>query len=311
MTKAEPAPGLPALFTPGDAEDKAYINLRDLADEPHAVAGRAFCERLWRTFHADADPHFLTEIRRDFHARFWEMYLTCALRQRAAKRGCQVTCPKSSKGSPDVLLEFEGRRIWIEAVTVTDGDPFKPDAPVEANRPKPGQIPDEQILLRYTTAIDAKFKKLLDYRQKGIVDEKDGYVIALNAYPLTFRWAEPEMPRFLKSIYPLGPLQFIIDKKAMKLVETRHEFRDRVAKKSGTTIPTTIFLDKRFAGISAVLHSYANACMKQDPLGLDFLIAHNPLTTQPLPLALLPSDREYTTELGEDECKLTCHKGAI
>jgi hypothetical protein len=309
MTSAEPASGFPDLFTPGDAEDKAYVNLRDIMDVPEAVAGRSFCERLWTTFHPDADAHFLTEIRRDFAARFWEMYLTCALRHHAAKHDYAVTCPKRSKGGPDVLIEYQGRRIWIEAITVTDGDPSKPDAPVEANRPKPGQIPDEQILLRYTTAISAKHQKLLRYRETGIAGEKDAYVIAMNAYPLTYRWAEPEMPRFLKALYPLGHLQFIIDRTTGKLVETRHEFRDHIAKKSGTTIPTTIFLDKQFAGISAVLHSYAFACMKQEPLGLDFLIAHNPLASEPVPLALLPSDREFTAEIGDDECKLTFHKG--
>lgn len=311
MTTAKLPPNPQVLFSPGDAADNAYTNLRDLEDSIPAVAGRAFCEELWKTFQADADPHFLTEIRRDFSARFWEMYLTCAIRQYAAKRGYQVTCPKSKKGGPDILLDFDGRRIWIEAITVTDGDVSKPDAPVEANRPKPGRIPEEQILLRYATAIDAKYQKLLEYRQKGIMDEKDAYVIAMNPFPLTFRWAEPEMPRFLKALYPLGPLQFIIDKRTVELVETRHVFRDHVVKTSGTTVPTTTFLDQQFVGISAVLHSYANACMKPDLLGLDFLIAHNPLATQPVPFGLLPSNREYAALLADEECTLTCQGGAI
>jgi hypothetical protein len=67
------------LFSPGEAE-APYRNLRDMVT-PEARAGKEFAERLWTQYHPYADAHFLTEIRRDFHARFWEMYLTCTLLQ--------------------------------------------------------------------------------------------------------------------------------------------------------------------------------------------------------------------------------------
>jgi hypothetical protein len=102
------------LFSPGKATDPAYLNLRSTASSEYAQQGRAFTEKLWTQYWPYADNHFTTEIRRDFRARFWEMYLTCALLQCANNKGFSISCPKTG---PDILIEFKGRRIWIEAVT--------------------------------------------------------------------------------------------------------------------------------------------------------------------------------------------------
>jgi hypothetical protein len=80
------------VFSPGDALDPAYLNLRSM-QEAWIAPARAFVESLWDRFRGFADPHFLTEIRRDFHARFWEMYLTCALQEYATPLGIAISCP--------------------------------------------------------------------------------------------------------------------------------------------------------------------------------------------------------------------------
>lgn len=65
------------------------------------------------------------------------------------------------KPGPDFGIELNGQRIWIEAVAATAGDPCKPDSVVQ---PKPGPdglisgyVPQDQIVLRCTTAIHSKF----------------------------------------------------------------------------------------------------------------------------------------------------------
>jgi hypothetical protein len=78
------------LFSAGDAGDRAYVNLRDMRNEWTEPA-RAFAEGPWDRFCGFADPHFLTEVRRDFHARFWEMYLTCCDREKSLALIRQVT----------------------------------------------------------------------------------------------------------------------------------------------------------------------------------------------------------------------------
>lgn len=289
---------LDSLFSAGDASDSAYRNLRGSA---HAEAreGKAFAERLWRDYHPYADDNFLMEIRSDFHARFWEMYLTCALVLHGTERGYAVSCPKRKKtGGPDILVEHANGRIWIEAVTATDGEPGRPDSIAE---PMPGQgysVPEEKIILRYANAIAEKHKKYLDYRAKCIVSEKDAYIIAVNGYPLSYRWADAEMPRVLKSVFPLGHLEVVFDRASTKIVETRHRFRPVIPKGTGSPVSTQTFLSDDYIGISAVMHSYANACMAF-PLGVDFLIAHNPRAACPVPLGLIPVVREYTAAAGE------------
>lgn len=237
------------------------------------------------------------------------MYLTCALLEHSSRLGYTVACMKPG---PDVLLELKGRRIWIEAITATDGDPAKPDSVIDPDPAKPGQIPDEKLVLRYTNAIDAKYRKYLEYVEKGIVAEKDSYVIAVNGFPLSYGWADPEIPRILKAVFPLGHLQFIFDRKTMKRVETKHQFRPAIFKSSGKDVSTAGFMSEQYAGVSGILYSRANAYMTARPLGSDFLIVHNPMAARPVRLGLLAGDREYTTRpVGGDVYELLCHKGML
>ena len=141
------------LFSAGEAGDPTYVNLRDLKNE-WTDPVRAFAESLWDRFRRLADPHFLTEIRRNFHSRFWEMYLTCALQDFASQQGLVLSCPKPG---PDILLERDGRRLWVEAVAATDGIPGRLDSVVEPNPDGSGRIPEEKIVLRYANAISEKY----------------------------------------------------------------------------------------------------------------------------------------------------------
>jgi len=186
------------LFSPGDASDPAYVNLRDRQDR-EAIPVREFVESLWCRFRGFADPHFLTEVRRDFHARFWEMYLTCALQEYAAQRDAVLSCPKPG---PDILLEHEGSRVWVEAVVATNGIPGLPDTVVEPN--PDGKIPEEKLVLRYTNAIAEKYRKYHKYLRKGIIHKNDAFVIAISGTALAYQFAraERDAPRFLKAVYP-------------------------------------------------------------------------------------------------------------
>ena len=292
------------LFSPGDASDSAYRNLRS---PTHAEGneGKAFAERLWSEYYPYADANFLTEVRSNFHARFWEMYLTCALLQHQRKQGYSVSCPKrKNSGGPDILIELDNIRIWIEAVTATDGAPGLPDSIVESMPGQVHSVPEEKIILRYANAIAEKHRKYTDYRAKGIVSEKDSYIIAVNGWPLSYRWADAEMPRFLKSVFPFGHLEVVIDKTSKKVVEKRHQFRPDIFKLTGSPVSTRTFLCDEYIGISAVMHSYANACTPFD-LGADLLIVHNPRAANPVPLELIPVTREYTATASEGGCRLT------
>src|SRR5450432_925204 len=95
------------FFSAGPASDIGFKNVRDLNND-YMRAARENCEALWELYEPYADTEFLTEIKSNFDARYWEMYLTVFF----IKEGFKVCCPKPG---PDIGIEFDGQRIWFEA----------------------------------------------------------------------------------------------------------------------------------------------------------------------------------------------------
>jgi hypothetical protein len=308
------------LFGPGIASDPAFVNLRQPVHYSQANA-KSFAERLWKDYHPHADPNFLMEIRTDFCARFWEMYLCCALIEQSTTRGYSVSCPKPG---PDILLESSSGRIWMEAVSPTNGELGKADSLVEpefpsihvgSNKQKPrrpnpssGSIPEEKIVLRYTTAIREKYRKYLCYLQAGLVDKNDAYVIAINKSRLAYRLAaaEIDLPRFLKAVYPIGQLEVLIDIDARRIVGAQNRPRFSIPKFNQSPVSVQSFTLGRKRGISAVLCSDADASWSTSPLGSDFELAHHPRARKAIPRGLIPTAREWWAELNAERGELYC-----
>jgi len=292
------------LFSPGEATDLTYINLQGGT----CVAARDFAEHLWTTYHKFADPHFLTEIRHNFHARLWEMYLTCSLLESAATRGYRVSCPKPG---PDILLEIESQRIWVEAIIATAGAAGQPDSVIEPNPDGSGKIPEEKLILRYSTAIRDKYLKYQKYLDGGVVKEADAFVVAINgaALPYKWAWAEKDAPRFLKALYPIGQYRVLLDRRTGKIVAEDNEPRFRILKANQAEVPTQTFLDERSSAISAVLCSYADVGSYSRPLGVDFELAHNPKGRCPIPHRVIPAHRSWVADLTGEEGQLFSRTG--
>jgi hypothetical protein len=161
-------------------------------------------------------------------------------------------------------------------------------------------IPEEKIVLRYTNAIQEKYRKYLRYLRDGRVGKNDAFVIAINAANLLHRWtqAEDDAPRFLKAVYPLGRYQLILDRLSGNIVGHQNETRFEITKASGKKVEVLAFLDRRWRGISGILCSFAHACYS-GPLGLDFELAYNPLGRAPLPPDLITAKRIWTADLNE------------
>jgi type I restriction enzyme S subunit len=195
-------------------------------------------------------------------------------------------------------------------VTATDGQPGKPDSLSRSNDDGSLEIPEEsKIVLRYTNAIDAKYGRYLKYREKNIIAENDPYIVAINGHSLSDGWAAyGEMPRVLKAVFPIGVLQVVLDKNTTRIMGSRHQFRPEIVKTSGCSVSTEIFIDRKYSGISAILHSCANVGMSSRPLGVDFLLVHNPLAARPVTQQLLDTDREYWVELENGVQELVCRQ---
>ncbi len=111
-------------------------------------------EELWARYRPYCpDAHFLSDARKHFVQRTWEMYLACALMD----VGFELSRPPP-KG-PDILTTLDGSRLWIEAVAPTAGD--GPDA--VPGREKRGRMvgrvwsgsppSDESLILRCASAL--------------------------------------------------------------------------------------------------------------------------------------------------------------
>ena len=211
------------------------------------------------------------------------MYLTTYL----MGEGYEVCCPKPG---PDVGIECENRRIWFEATSPTRGADDAPDK-VPAQRvvtlgdePVVQDVPNEKLVLRYLNSISTKYREqFASWQQLGIVGAEDAFVIAINPRGLGFEYADTQPPRILQAAFTLGSPYAVIDQKTLEPVGAGYQFRDSIAKASGTLVQTGVFQQKEYSGLSGLLCSRVDAVNQPKKMGHDFQLVPNPHAANPLP----------------------------
>ena len=161
------------------------------------------------------------------------------------------------------------------------------------------EIPTERILLRFTQALVDKQKKYMDSLKKGIVSDKDAYVLAINAREIPHARFGNTMPFFVQAFLPIGPLAVAIDPTTATMVESFYQYREQVKKLSGESVSTRAFLDPEFAFCSAVLHSAVDCVNRPRDFGGDFCVLHNPNATHQLDQILFSGARQLSVRGGE------------
>jgi len=284
------------LFTGGKGCDPAYNGIAE-NDHIEAIKGKKFCLELWKCFEQYADEHFVNEIKIDFHARFWEMYLTCTFWE----SGLPVFCPKPG---PDLLLSYDQLSIWVEAIAPNNGSDSSEDQVPMYKSGNAQKVPNEKIILRYRSAIEEKSKKYHGYINNNIIAKGDSYIIAVNGCKVRSARVELDPPRIVRSVFPIGDKHITIDKHTGNTIDTGFCFKKLISKASGAQVPTDIFLDKKYSHISGILFSVSDCCNRPDINGHDFVFIHNPTAENPVPYGFLKIGREYIAELIADEYKL-------
>ncbi len=265
------------LFTAGPAGDNCYVSIRDAIKGP-LVAARTKCEYLWEIYEPYADDHFLTEIRNNFDARYWEMYLTVFLLEEGYE---DVVCPKPG---PDVGIRFGGKRIWFEATSLTRGAEGAPDQVPEMENGVLRRVPNELMLLRYLSGVSGKCKtQYPSWLKSGTVSEDDCFVIAVNPRQLRNELADSDPPRILQVALTLGNPNIVIDKDTREVLELGYTFRDSIQKKSGASVHTGMFLNPDYVILSGLLCSRVDAVDREEKMGADFQLAPNPHALNKLP----------------------------
>jgi len=247
---------------------------------------------LWETYASLGLPNedFVAEFTNGKPAslaqRTWELLLA----QHLHDQGHELTCVGDG---PDLCLEHNGARIWIEAVC-----PEPKNLPADwLRQPEPGEakvgtFPHEQILLRWTTAFDAKVSKLKTYREKGVVLPTDAYIIAINGCQLGWTPGArgiTQMPFGVETVFPVGPLQYAINRETSKIEGASISLRFSIINHNNAAIATTPFLDPGYAGVSGVFGCAADRRYGK-PLAMH--VVHNPLATVPVPHGLFGVDED-------------------
>lgn len=280
---------------PSDELYRIYRDEKRLADQ------KSYIENLWVDYSPYADKDFPKQLPHDFQARFWEMYLTCTL----VGKSYTVIPKQTSAEGPDIKIAYASTTIWIEAVTPTGGDLGRPDSVPSPIMGVAQQVPDDQMILRYRSAIhDKYYDKYFKYLENETIRSDDCYIIALNGCRLPWRGSDLHIPRIVRSVLPFGWPQVTIDTSSHKVVDTGYQYRSYLRKASGEKIDTDIFVKSEYGHISAVLFSHVDAANLTPAMGDDFVIVHNPLGLQKLPDDFPKVGREYKAELSETAIKL-------
>lgn len=187
-----------------------------------------------------ADPHFDDDFTsgRDehFYGRVWEMVLASHLK-------CLGLELFSSDAGPDFGFTYHSQRIWIEAICpapegIPDGWLTIQDI---SEPPRVRDVPHKEMLLRWTDALKEKKEKLtgrtlasgerkLGYLENAVVRGDEPYVIAISACRLgnpSFMLHEgiSGLPYAVEAVFPVGPIEMVINKETMQLVDQRYSYR--------------------------------------------------------------------------------------
>lgn len=286
------------LFKDGiTAPDQAYNNIRD-GDHPMDIFAKELANNLWQRYEPFADDHFLDQFQRDFYARFWEMDLTCCLLD------FNFSIDSVNHG-PDIKITNNDTPIWVEAIAPNNGKEGLPDSVPELTLGVASSVPDEQIILRLTSAIDEKYKKYNQYIKDGIVLENEPYIIAINGGQIRHATSDFNPPRIVRAVFPIGNEYIQLDRATMKPVGGGFHYKEAVTKANGTDIPIDIFLNPEFKGISAIIYSNSDCCNRPETTGLDYVTVHNPMARNPIEPGTFPIGTEYIPNyLSEEEYEL-------
>ncbi len=256
---------------------------------------KEWMEELWKQYEPFSDSHFLDDFKRQFSQRSWELYLGVTLLNRSFKLG------KHSNSGPDFdVQDVAGKRLtWIEAIAVDKGDGI--DKVPEMEHGFAADVPEEKMLLRITNALDKKLKQFQDHLTKGIINENEPYVIALNRSGLNH--VDPGLPLILKALFGIGyqSLRIMVGGVRQENPQSSWTGRPNIPKQNGKDISMLFFENPKNNGVSAVIYSIdsiINSPHLPDQMGENFTVIHNPLAKNPLPDGFFPFGDEHKAEEG-------------
>ena len=279
-----------------------------------------FTLKIWNIFSARDlnDNDFLGQLTsgniHTFHQRFSEMLFAFHLVELNFE-------PTSEAEGPDLCIEHNGQKIWIEIITPELTIPANSTPQVAQNiehylNPGSGRgaavdVPTEKIVLSWTGALKEKSEKLVGskkyegYIPKGIVAPDDCYVIAINSILLGHFGIQgiSQWPVPVEALFAVGPLSVGYNRQTQEFIDKGPSYRNEIINHNQSPVSTNNFLNKKYANISAVLgfHAGLNATHHAYPM----MTVHNPNALVSLPRNTLGSHEEYIAKDNGDEIEIS------
>jgi type I restriction enzyme S subunit len=295
-----------------------YIIKRYQGNHPKTVAVREELIRVCHEFTSSglADQNFESQLTSGKDSEFWSRLSEALVADCLGMKN--ISTRPDNSGGPDFLLVYEGKKIWVE---VTCPEPtglprnwLNPNDNVQ-------DFPHKAILLRWTAAIASKSTRLIGelphqsggYLHSGLVGPDDAYIIAVNGCqlrngPFSTLHGISQFPFAAEAVFPIGPLRVTLDRELGKVIERGHTYQSSIKNKNNSNVETNLFLDPKFAPISAIWGVDLNG---QSVIGVSqpMVVVHNPNANNPIPSGFLPTDNEYiaTTEPTTNKMVLTRH----
>lgn len=271
-----------SLFHRADEGSAYYEHMKRRVSQ--VTGARSAIDKMWRKYEQHADSNFAVEFALHPRERFWEMLLTVSL----LEAGFDLSCPKPG---PDIRLQTDAGPIWIEAVAPTPGS--GPDEVPEPPENATFDYPEDQIILRFRSAIEAKHRRRTDYINRGTIAASDPYVVAVSGGQMPVLIDMSGSPAILKAVYPLGAPQIRVELATGRAEDGGFALRPHISKAGGAPVSTTCFVGEEHSGISAILFSEANFLMTPEQAREEFLVIHNACASSPLTERWLGFGREF------------------
>jgi hypothetical protein len=177
------------------------------------------------------------------------------------------------------LAHDSGNRVWFEAVTAQSGEGDDRVPETTNRRLILDRETEDKVVLRLTSAISEKVRKLGKYVEDGIVADGDRYVIALcsalphyvvNAYHVA------------RAVFAIGGWELERDPDTREPVGGYLGHQGLIRKAGGSPVYTDGFLTSAWARVSAVIFACDTFPLDTLQLGKEFSTVHNFVAVNPL-----------------------------
>ena len=242
----------------------------------------------------DREGDVVSRFRREFHSVAWELYL------RSVFLDAGLSLHRTSAEGPDLCIEIDGRRVFVEAVTVGPGTGANRIQHWRDDGAKAGALyPIEGLLLRIRSALDDKLAQIRRWQQSGVLAPDAPVIVALNHGLIVDSDLHDEdgVPAFVKAVLPLGELAILIDpyRPDASSDEIRMH-REHVRTAKGAPVSTRLFLEPESAPLSGLLVARQLVWNLRWQAERDLLLLHNWRPTSAFAHGALPVRTEMWLE---------------